>query len=65
VAIESAPPFVIPIYSPEERARRAQRFGEHLASWRQDDQEEQRETMAVLREALGSKRTLSGRPLFS
>jgi hypothetical protein len=64
VAIESPAPF-IPVYSPEERARRRQRVRELLASWMRDgDEQEQRETMAVLREALGEKRTLSGRPLF-
>jgi hypothetical protein len=36
-----------------------------LKSWVTDgDEEEQRETMSVLREALGDRRSLSSRPLF-
>ena len=57
-------PFV-PIISEEERARRGKEARELLASWVTDgDEQEQRQTMAVLRDALGAKRTLSPRPLF-
>lgn len=57
-------PFVPPI-TPEELARRNSEAVALLDSWEAEgDEEEQRETMAVLREALGKRRTLSSRPLF-
>jgi len=57
-------PFV-PIISEEERTCRGKEARELLASWVTDgDEQEQRQTMAVLRDALGSKRALSPRPLF-
>ena len=57
-------PFV-PIYSAEERARRNKAAIELLSSWETEgDEQEQRETMNVLREALGENRTLSTGPIF-
>jgi hypothetical protein len=65
----SAPPAkapYVPRISPEELARMNKAAIELLDSWETDgDEEEQRETMKVLRDALGERRTLSaGRPLF-
>lgn len=55
----------VPTVSPEERARRNREAVALLKSWTTEgDEEEQRETMAVLREALGEKRSLSSRSLF-
>jgi hypothetical protein len=57
-------PYVPPI-SAAELARRNRAAIELLDSWEADgDEQEQRETMAVLREALGEGRTLSARKLF-
>ncbi len=55
----------VPRLSPEERARRNQAALDLLASWETEgDEQEQRETLAVLREALGPKRVASSRSLF-
>src|SRR4051794_27576042 len=55
----------VPVFSPEERTRRNRDAMALLESWATEgDEEEQRETMAVLREALGENRSLSSRALF-
>ena len=55
----------VPRITPEELAERNRRAIELLKSWVKDgDEQEQRETMAVLREALGENRTASYRNLF-
>jgi hypothetical protein len=55
----------VPTVSPDERARRNREALSLLKSWATEgDEEEQRETMTVLREALGQKRSLSSRALF-
>ncbi len=55
----------VPRRSPEERARRNAEAVRLLRSWVEEgDEEEQRETMRVLREALGKNRIASNRPLF-
>jgi hypothetical protein len=55
----------VPRRSPEERARRNAKAIQLLRSWAEEgDEEEQRETMRVLREALGKGRIASSRPLF-
>lgn len=57
-------PYVPPL-SPEDLARRNRDAAALLDSWEAEgDADEQRETMAVLREALGPGRTLSRRALF-
>ena len=54
---EGGAPYV-PVVSPDERARRNREAIALLKSWATEgDEEEQRETMAVLREALGLKRS--------
>ncbi|WP_148594321.1 hypothetical protein [Aquisphaera giovannonii] len=56
---------LVPSLSAEELARRNQEALRLLESWDVDgDEEEQRETLAVLREALGAKRVGSTRSLF-
>lgn len=61
---EAEAPLVPPISS-EELARRNREAVALLDAWEAEgDEGEQRETMAVLREALGKRRTLSSRPLF-
>lgn len=61
---EAQAPYVPPI-TPEELRRRGQDVAELLASWATDgDEEEQRETLAVLRESLGARRVASSRNLF-
>ncbi|HEU5118813.1 MAG TPA: hypothetical protein VFT74_19630 [Isosphaeraceae bacterium] len=55
----------VPRYAPEERARRNAEAIRLLDLWaREGDEEEQRETMRVLREALGKNRIASNRGLF-
>ena len=55
----------VPRRSPEERARRNAEAIRLLDLWeREGDEEEQWETMRVLREALGENRIASSRPLF-
>lgn len=55
----------VPRRTPEERARRNAEAIRLLDLWEQEgDEEEQRETMRVLYEALGEKRIASNRPLF-
>jgi hypothetical protein len=57
-------PYVPPV-SAEELARRNRAVVELLDSWESDgDEQEQRETLAVLREALGERRVASSRNLF-
>jgi excisionase family DNA binding protein len=57
-------PYVPPI-SAEELARRNRAALELLDSWETEgDEEEQRETLAVLRESLGARRVASYRNLF-
>jgi hypothetical protein len=64
IPTDTPTPFV-PTYSAEERARRNKAAIELLDSWKTEgDEEEQRETMAVLRESLGTNRSLSSRPIF-
>jgi hypothetical protein len=59
-----AAPFV-PQLDPAERARRRKDARDLLDSWETDgDEQEQRETLAVLREALGPDRPLSARSIF-
>lgn len=55
-------PFVPPI-TPEEQARRNRAAMDLLDAWAEDIEgsEDQRETMEVLREALGFQRSLSDR----
>jgi hypothetical protein len=61
---DSATPFV-PQFDPAERARRNKAAVELLDSWETDgDEQEQRETMSVLRNALGANRTLSSGSVF-
>ncbi len=61
---DTAPPFV-PVIDPAERARRNKAAIDLLDSWETDgDEQEQRETMDVLREALGTNRTLSSGSVF-
>lgn len=51
--------------TPEELARKSQSLKELFRKWdEEEDEEEMRETMRILREALGPNRTLSTRPLF-
>jgi excisionase family DNA binding protein len=58
------PPYVPPV-GPDERARRHRAAVALLDSWEAEgDEREQRETMAVLREALGARRVASSRNLF-
>lgn len=55
----------IPPISKEELALRNQRAMALLDEWERDgDEQEQRETMEILRKALGENRTTSNRPLF-
>jgi hypothetical protein len=57
-------PYVPPV-SAEELARRNRALVELLDSWESGgDEQEQRETLAVLREALGARRVASSRNLF-
>ena len=57
-------PYLPPI-SPEELARRNRALIELLDSWEAEgDEQEQRETLAVLRESLGARRVASYRNLF-
>jgi hypothetical protein len=52
--------------SKAEIRRRNQAAGALLDAWERDgDEDEQRETMAVLRRALGENREMSDRPIFS
>jgi hypothetical protein len=65
VSRPDAPAPFIPIFSDEERARRNQAARDLLDSWVTDgDEQEQRETLAFLHDALGEKRTLSSRPVL-
>ncbi len=65
IARTDAPTPFVPQFDAAERARRNRPAMELLDSWEAEgDEREQRETMAVLREALGPNRTLSSRPLF-
>ncbi len=60
-----SPATLVPILSDDERARRNLAARELLDSWVTDgDEKEQRETMDVLRDALGARRVLSARPIF-
>ena len=55
----------VPAVSAEELARRNRDLLDLLRSWESEgDEEEQRETLAVLRESLGARRVASSRPLF-
>ena len=55
----------VPRIDAAELARRNQSAIELLGSWETDgDEQEQRETMQVLREALGERRVASSRNLF-
>jgi len=55
----------VPRVSPEELARSNREVIELLESWERDgDEQEQCETMEVLRKALGPDRVASSRPLF-
>ena len=55
----------VPRLSAEEQATRQRAILELLASWETEgDEQEQRETLALLREALGPKRVASSRSLF-
>ncbi len=55
----------VPPLSPDEMARRNAEAIRLLDEWMNEgDQEEQRETMAVLRKALGPDRVISSRSLF-
>ncbi len=57
-------PRIIPI-SKEELTLRNPRAMALLDEWERDgDEQEQRETMEILRKALGENRTTSNRPLF-
>ena len=57
-------PYVPPIH-PDELARRNRALAALLDSWEEDgDEREQRETLAVLRDALGARRVASSRNLF-
>jgi hypothetical protein len=57
-------PYVPPV-SDEEQTQRNQALVELLDSWESDgDEQEQRETLDVLREALGKRRVASSRNLF-
>jgi hypothetical protein len=61
---ETPTPFV-PQVGDAELARRNRAARDRIASWMNDgDEEEQRATMGILRDALGARRTLSARPLF-
>jgi hypothetical protein len=62
---EAASGHYVPRHSPEERARRNAEAIRLLDSWeREGDEEEQRETMRILLEALGEGRIASNQPLF-
>ena len=62
---EPAAPPIVPTITPDELTRRNRAAIALLDEWEADgDEEEQRETMAVLREALGKRRVISRRPLF-
>jgi hypothetical protein len=55
----------VPPLGPEEQAKRNRALAELLESWEAEgDEQEQRETLAVLREALGARRVASSRNLF-
>jgi hypothetical protein len=55
----------VPRISPEELARRNRAAIDLLDSWESEgDEQEQHETMQVLREALGARREISSRKLF-
>ena len=57
-------PYVPPV-SAEELARSNRELAELLDSWETEgDEQEQRETLAVLRESLGARRVASDRNLF-
>jgi hypothetical protein len=59
-----ATPYVPPL-SGDETARRDRDLIELLDSWESEgDEQEQRETLGLLREALGARRVGSSRPLF-
>jgi hypothetical protein len=61
--ITAAP--LVPVGTADQEAQRRQRVLELLESWETEgDEHEQRETLAVLRDALGPKRTASSRSLF-
>jgi hypothetical protein len=56
----------VPRVSAEELARSNRELAELLDSWENEgDEQEQRETMEVLRQALGKDRVASSRKLFS
>lgn len=56
---------IVPRLSPEELRRRNAEMMAILDEWESDpDAEDQRETMAVLRQALGPGRTISSRSAF-
>jgi hypothetical protein len=59
----SAPPYVPPI-DEDQLARKNLALIQLLDSWDLEEEEEQRETMAVLRKALGEDRIASNRNLF-
>jgi hypothetical protein len=62
---EAAKSSYVPPITPDELTRRNRAAIALLDSWEQDgDEQEQRETMGVLRAALGEGRTLSARNLF-
>ena len=55
----------VPRLSADELARNNRELSELLDSWESEgDEEEQRETLAALREALGARRVASSRNLF-
>lgn len=55
----------VPPVSADELARRNRSLVELLDSWESEgDEQEQRETLAVLRETLGPRRVASSRNLF-
>jgi hypothetical protein len=55
----------VPLLGAEEQDRSDRELRELLSSWETEgDEREQKETMAVLREALGARRVASSRNLF-
>ena len=53
----------VPSMGPEELRRRNRAAAALLDSWESEgDEDEQRDTFAVLREALGERRVMSSRP---
>jgi hypothetical protein len=65
--VEAVPESIIPVIEPLERLRRNAAVLDLIEEWSNDgdSEQDQRETMDVLRKALGSERIASNRAILS